>query len=128
MTYRSKIDQRAYARRHHAANKALYKDRARAHDALKKVRIRDFLDRYLSSHPCVDCGESDPIVLEFDHRVPADKSFAIADALSRGYSLAAVKREVAKCDVRLRKLPSTQNSRTTQIGRDQPVSLCRLLW
>ena len=51
---------------------------------------------FLASHPCVDCGETDPIVLEFDHL--ADKAFAISKGL-RDRSWESVRREMAKCDV-----------------------------
>lgn len=54
---------------------------------------------HLKSNPCVDCGESDPIVLEFDH-VRGDKVKSISMMIQRHYPLQKLKDEVDKCEVR----------------------------
>lgn len=56
-----------------------------------------FIADYLKRHPCIDCGEPDIVVLEFDHR--SNKKYSIAD-MRDNYSLGTVKTEVSKCDVR----------------------------
>ena len=54
---------------------------------------------YLSSHPCVDCGETDHRVLDFDHRDRTTKHANVSYLLcSAGFE--RLKAEVAKCDVR----------------------------
>lgn len=55
---------------------------------------------YLSEHPCVDCGESDPVVLEFDHRDTATKFRAVAQMIEARYAWDKILEEIAKCDVR----------------------------
>lgn len=64
-----------------------------------RQRNRDFIKDFLSKHPCVDCNETDPIVLEFDH-VVGTKEFAIADGVKKMYSLKRIKKEISKCEVR----------------------------
>lgn len=54
---------------------------------------------YLGDHPCVDCGEEDPIVLEFDH-VAGTKEFPVSEGVSRMYSIKKIKAEIDKCEVR----------------------------
>lgn len=73
--------------------------RVRKNSALARQKKRDWIAGYLANHPCVDCGEPDPIVLEFDH-VRGEKRFNIADAVSKGVSLDTMIAEVAKCEVR----------------------------
>jgi hypothetical protein len=46
----------------------------------------------------MDCGESDPVCLDFHHRDPSIKSFEIARGV-KCRSLEAVQAEIAKCDV-----------------------------
>lgn len=62
-------------------------------------RNMEFLWHYLAEHPCVDCGEADPIVLEFDH-VRGEKLYAVSVVASRGFSIEMVVEEIAKCEVR----------------------------
>lgn len=77
-------------------------------DHMKRVRLRNKRVReevayaiyeYLSKNPCVDCGESDPIVLEFDH-VTGEKSFSIGEYARKAYSIKKVFSEISKCVVR----------------------------
>jgi hypothetical protein len=65
---------------------------------LNVQRNKDYVLDYLKSHPCVDCGISNVIVLEFDH-VRGIKVTEIAN-LIRGYPLKRLINEIAKCDVR----------------------------
>jgi len=61
-------------------------------------RNRQKVLAYLKSHPCVDCGESDPIVLEFDH-VRGKKRDIISKLCGR-YCWEELEKEISKCDVR----------------------------
>lgn len=59
--------------------------------------VKAWMWEYLNNHVCVDCGESDPIVLEFDHREDKEANLG---AVINVWGLPRIKREVAKCDVR----------------------------
>lgn len=62
-------------------------------------RNRHHLLEYLQTHPCVDCGEPDPIVLEFDH-VRGTKDFNLAEAPFLKTSVERIDEEISKCEVR----------------------------
>jgi hypothetical protein len=67
--------------------------------ANKREDARRFVFAYLQNHPCVDCGESDPYVLTFDH-VAGVKKMNISQMVNQGYSLDAIQREISLCVVR----------------------------
>ena len=79
-----------------------YKDRKNLYAAQKRhrVKIRALLFEFLSKKSCVDCGEKDPVVLEFDHRDSADKFKIVAKMLSGHYSWKSVLTEIEKCEIR----------------------------
>ena len=79
-----------------------YKNRSDLYSAQKRhrVKIRAILLKFLSSKSCIDCGESDPIVLDFDHKKPASKFKSVSRMLSGHYSWESVKKEIDKCNIR----------------------------
>ena len=99
MPYKNKEDQAKCARKHYDKNKHIYKERATAHTKISRIRNKKYILEYLKTHPCVDCGEDDVIVLEFDH-VRGVKSENISDIHSRGWSIKRIQEEIDKCEVR----------------------------
>lgn len=91
-----KVCKRAYDKAHYKANPHR-REYIRANSDKRIAEVREYLLDYLLTHPCIDCGESDIVVLEFDHR--GDKRENIA-SLQRTGNLETIKSEVAKCDVR----------------------------
>lgn len=79
-----------------------YKDRDKLYEAQKKhrIKVRASLFEFLSTKKCVDCGESDPITLEFDHREQNQKFKAVSKMLSGHYSWSSLLKEIEKCDIR----------------------------
>ena len=75
------------------------RERHRINRAKYRQRAKDYVANYLSTHPCVDCGESDSIVLTFDH-VRGEKSNDIANMISAGGALETIIAEIEKCEVR----------------------------
>lgn len=65
----------------------------------ERLRAKEYAFNYLTTHPCVDCGESDPVVLEFDH-VRGEKVEDVGVLISRGKPVEIIKNEIEKCEVR----------------------------
>ena len=58
-----------------------------------------FVEEYLSTHPCVDCGEDDIVVLEFDHLGKEPKKATISQLKFNNYSIETIIKEIEKCEV-----------------------------
>ena len=95
---RCKFCQSQVSKRHYKSNKQSYLDRVRTREALVVEDNQRRLAEYLSCHPCVDCGQADVRVLEFDH-VRGQKSANITRMLN-GAPWSAIEAEIAKCEVR----------------------------
>lgn len=65
----------------------------------KREEAKVFVEAYKATHPCVDCDNSDPDALTFDH-VRGVKKTTIANMVNLGYSIEAISVEIAKCEVR----------------------------
>jgi len=99
MPYINKDDQKSCARKHYDNNKEVYKQRAREYNEKNRVVLQEMVFAYLRDHPCVDCGEADPIVLQFDH-VRSAKRWAICDGIRRSVGIKTLQEEIEKCEVR----------------------------
>ncbi len=69
-------------------------------DVRRANNKQKFLD-FLKTQACIDCGNNNPIVLEFDHREKkAARKYSIGLMLQDRISWKRILEEIAKCDVR----------------------------
>jgi hypothetical protein len=88
----------AYGRDYYQRNRMAQKARLLRNTYARRGENRRFMIEYLRAHPCVDCGETDIVVLQFDHL--RDKRADLSKMMSSGATWAAIEREIAKCEVR----------------------------
>ena len=89
---RCKDCRRAAIRKHYAANKQYYVDKA----ARNTLKIKESVRR-AKEVPCKDCQQSYPYyVMDFDHL--GDKAFNISECMAK-YGWEKIQKEIAKCDV-----------------------------
>lgn len=93
---------RARARRYYAENVEKHRKAVAAQVAKTRAAHLRRIGEYLLEHPCVDCGQRDIRVLDFDHRDGVEKSAEVMKLAKAAYSWQRVSEEIAKCDVRCR--------------------------
>jgi len=63
------------------------------------LRNKLYVKNYLENKSCVDCGNSDIRVLEFDH-VRGVKLYHVSHMVTKAYKLELIKDEIDKCEIR----------------------------
>jgi len=99
MAYKNKLKQNESSKLHYEKHKSLYLKKAKENNKIASERNKEYIKQYLSTHPCVDCGNNNPIVLEFDH-IYGTKKHNISDLTRSAYSLETIQAEIDKCQVR----------------------------
>lgn len=85
-------------RQNYASNRDKFAEKNRRDLPALSKRNRDYMNDYLRRNPCVDCGEADIEVLEFDHIVPVMGKKNRANVYTM--SLVRLQEEIDKCEVR----------------------------
>jgi hypothetical protein len=61
------------------------------------ARDRAFVRAYLEQNPCVDCGEADTRVLDFDH--VGEKTTEVCEMVATGWPVGVIAAEIRQCEV-----------------------------
>lgn len=91
-----RVCKREYDKRFYQKTISTRRKNKKVNSKLIRSRNTKFIWDYLSCHPCIDCGEKDPIVLEFDHK--ENKKYNISEMTN--LSIECIESEINKCEVR----------------------------
>ena len=105
MPHKSPEERKKYQKEYHTAyyaNNKEYRDKQKTRTKKRNARIRKInlenRKEYLKNHPCIDCGENDPVCLDF-HHIKGNKKYSIANAVTKGLSWETILIEINKCVV-----------------------------
>jgi hypothetical protein len=79
-------------------NKDKAKARAKKHNAVNRNRNQPLIWKYLEDKSCKDCGNTNRIVLEFDHII-GNKEHNISKMCNSTFTWETVLAEIEKCEV-----------------------------
>lgn len=73
--------------------KALTRQQKKANKDQNRVRLLTFL----LEHPCADCGEADPVVLDLHHLHTESKSADVSSMVAKGLPWSLIRKELEQC-------------------------------
>ena len=76
----------------------LHREQSSAARRRRQLAARAVVREHLANHSCVDCGEDDLLVLEFDHH-RGEKTTEVSRLVSIGARLEQLREEMARCEV-----------------------------
>lgn len=123
-TFICKICTSRNSKKWYEANKSRHRSNVRKNTVSCREELYSKKRAYLLEHPCVDCTEEDPIVLDFDHRDRRLKSYSIAVMITNCSPWESILKEISKCDVRCANChrKRTHQQRVDEATGIQPVS------
>lgn len=87
-----------HQRKYYERNKEKFFSQSIINGMKYKDRNRKYVLEYLKTHPCVDCGFTNPICLEFDH-ITTNKRQSVSNLIARRVSIETLQIEIDKCEV-----------------------------
>jgi hypothetical protein len=106
---------RECSRNWYVENKGEHIAKVRARTRRIRKDYQERLGAYLLDHPCVDCGETDVRVLDFDHEDPSLKLESVCKLVDWCFAWDRIEAEIAKCSVRC---SNCHRRRTSTMFRD----------
>ncbi len=91
---------RECSRQWYLAHRDAHRAKVRQRSAAIKKEYKRRIGEHLLANPCVDCGESDVRVLDFDHLDASAKRSDVAKLVNAGGRWSDIELEIAKCEVR----------------------------
>ena len=91
---------RKYIRNHYLNNREYYLNKAKKRNKVVRDMMQEYVASYLQKNPCIDCGETDLLVLEFDHRERSEKRYNISHIIKNNMTEKQLFNEIKKCEVR----------------------------
>lgn len=88
-----------YQARWYRKNSTRHKANTRRRTSMYENEIRTLFDSCKAKSGCADCGEKNPIVLDFDH-VNGIKEFNLSWGLQKKFPMHRILAEIKKCEVR----------------------------
>ena len=108
---------RARSKQYYRDNKAKHKAKAAIRRDAERVKAQLFVAAYLDTNNCVDCGETNMLMLEFDHVDRSTKKYGISCLIQSGYPIATIEAEISKCEVRCANCHNAKTHRETNNHR-----------
>lgn len=88
-----------HSKKYYKKNKSAHKKKTKEQRKIILKRNYQFIWDYLLQHPCIDCGNNNPVVLEFDH-VSGEKIAPVSVLAHDSWSLVKIQAEIDKCEIR----------------------------